>query len=278
MAMVALEQDFPPTQRIIQDDLAQRILPTGTRAVLWIKRRLMPVEKMVKWTEQRMPGLWSGFMCRKRYIDDVATAAACEGFDAVVNLGAGFDTRLYRLPELAAVRAWEIDQPGNIAAKRRRLEKLFGNVPDHVTLVPVDFDRETLTEALAAQGCPLEGRLLFIWEAVTQYLQEAGVRATMEALSRSASGSRLVFTYVQKSFIEGTELFGQQYIYDSLIKKQHSWLFGLDPAEVADWLSAFGWQLREHLGYDELAERYVPSTGRELLSTPLERMVYAEKT
>jgi len=33
----------------------------------------------------------------------------------------------------------------------------------------------------------------------------------------------------------------------------------------------------EHLGYEELAERYVKPTGRKLVSTPLERMVYAEK-
>jgi hypothetical protein len=33
----------------------------------------------------------------------------------------------------------------------------------------------------------------------------------------------------------------------------------------------------EHLGYEELAERYVRMTGRALASTPIERMVYAVK-
>ena len=36
-------------------------------------------------------------------------------------------------------------------------------------------------------------------------------------------------------------------------------------------------RLYEHLGYEELAERYVKATGRELTSKPIERMVYAEK-
>ena len=38
-----------------------------------------------------------------------------------------------------------------------------------------------------------------------------------------------------------------------------------------------GWRVLEHLGYEELAEWYVKPTGREVLSTPLERLVCAEK-
>jgi hypothetical protein len=33
----------------------------------------------------------------------------------------------------------------------------------------------------------------------------------------------------------------------------------------------------EHLGYEELAERYVKPTGRKLASSPIERMVCAKK-
>jgi hypothetical protein len=46
---------------------------------------------------------------------------------------------------------------------------------------------------------------------------------------------------------------------------------------VADLLSSHGWRVVEHLGYDELAERYVKPTGRALAATPITRMVYAEK-
>ncbi len=275
--LVALEQFLPAERRIIHDDLAWRILPVSSRGTMWVMLRLMSLDRLIAWSERRMPGMWSGFMCRKRYIDETTLAAVDAGVDAVVNLGAGFDTRLYRLTELSRIPSWEIDQPGNIAAKRTRLEKIFGAVPGHVTLLPIDFDRESLGDALTAAGCPLTGRLLFIWEAVTQYLPESSVRATMDVLSRSATGSRLVFTYVRKDFVEGKQRYDQQYIYNDMIAKKHAWLFGLYPAEVADWLSGYGWNLREHLGYDELAERYVRPTGRELLSTPLERVVYAER-
>lgn len=49
------------------------------------------------------------------------------------------------------------------------------------------------------------------------------------------------------------------------------------PAEVENVPGAYGWRVVEHPGYDALAERYVKPTGRELASTAIERMVYAEK-
>lgn len=51
----------------------------------------------------------------------------------------------------------------------------------------------------------------------------------------------------------------------------------MDPDAVPDSLGRYGWRVIDHLGYDELAERYVKPTSRNLASTPVERMVYAEK-
>lgn len=42
-----------------------------------------------------------------------------------------------------------------------------------------------------------------MWEAVTQYLTEQGVRATFDRLAKAARGSRLAFTYVRKGFLTG---------------------------------------------------------------------------
>ncbi|TFH03124.1 MAG: SAM-dependent methyltransferase, partial [Methanosarcina sp.] len=37
-ALVAIEQYFPAEQRIIEDDLAYRILPLGMRSLVWLMR------------------------------------------------------------------------------------------------------------------------------------------------------------------------------------------------------------------------------------------------
>ena len=89
--MVAVEQLFPETQRVIVDDLAHLILPFGARVSLWLMRSAIARDWMVRLTERTFPGLWGGMMCRKRYIDEKLIESVGQ-IDAVVNLGAGFDT------------------------------------------------------------------------------------------------------------------------------------------------------------------------------------------
>jgi len=274
--MVAIEQNFPKRQRIIADDLAYRILPFNARAFVWLMRPAWARDWMVRVTDKTFPGIWGGMMCRKRYIDETLIELVGQ-IDAVVNLGAGFDTRAYRLPALADMRVWEVDQSENIEPKRVRLQKLFGAIPAHVTLVSINFDRDDLDAVLASHGYSANKRTFFIWEAVTQYLTETGIRTTFDFLAKAARGSRLVLTCVRKDFLDGQVMYGQEGLYKRYVVREKIWIFGLDPETVADFLGAYGWRVVEHLDYEELAERYVKPTGRELTSTPIERMVYAER-
>ncbi len=218
IVMVAIEQHFPKDQRIIEDDLAYQILPFGMRAFVWMMRLNAAGDWMVRATEKSFPGLWGGMMCRKRYIDEELTASVGL-INAVVNLGAGFDTRVYRLPALVDTPAWEVDQPDNMEFKRIRLRKLFGEVPGCVKLVPIDFDHEELGTVLASHGYSPEKRTFFILEAVTQYLTESGIRATFDFLANAARGSRLAFTYVRKDFLDGQVMYGQESLYKRYVVK-----------------------------------------------------------
>jgi O-methyltransferase involved in polyketide biosynthesis len=92
------------------------------------------------------------------------------------------------------------------------------------------------------------------------------------------SGSRLVFTYTPKDFIDGENLYGQEYLHGKMLIKDRIWLFGIDPSKVDTLLGEYGWQVREHVGYDTLVERYVTPTGRNLGPMMIERIVDAEKT
>ena len=276
MVLVAIEQAFPEGERIIDDNLAKPILPLSYRINVWISSRIK--DWLIKKTEQRVPGLWGSIMSRKRYIDEIATNAADGHIEAVVNLGAGFDTRAFRLQALAEVPVWEVDQPQNIDAKRARLEDLLEEVPENVRLVPIDFDNEDLGAVLAEHGYSPDRKTLFIWEGVTQYVTEEGIRATFEYLAKAPSGGRMVMTYTPKDFIDGKNFYGQEYLYKKMLVKDKLWLFGLDPDNVDAFLAEYGWRVVEHLGYDELGERYVKPTGRELQSMAIERIISAEKS
>ena len=151
-------------------------------------------------------------------------------------------------------------------------------MPAHVTLVPVDFDREDLRAALTARGLPSDAATFFLWEGVTQHLHEPGVRATLEALRAAPVGSRLAFTYVRRDFIAGSELYGLAALHRRLVVDEGLWHFGLQPEQVDEFLRAYGWRVDEHLGAAEFMARHVAPTGRAMTVMPIERLVIAEKS
>lgn len=111
----------------------------------------------------------------------------------LVILGAGLDGRAWRMPELAGVPVFEVDQPATQHDKRDRAAGLSGTPP---TFVPVDFARDQLGAALAAAGHQAGRATTWIWEGVVPYLTEAQVAATVAALSAcSAPDSRLIVNF-----------------------------------------------------------------------------------
>ena len=147
-----------------------------------------------------------------------------------------------------------------------------------MTLVPIDFDHEDLATVLASHGYDADTKTFFIWEGVTQYLTENGIRSTLSFLAGAAPGSRLVFTYTPRDFVDGENLCGQEYLYEKMLLKDKIWLFGFDPEDVDDFLGDYGWHVLDHLDFEQLADRYVKPTGRKLRSMAIERIVYAEKS
>ncbi|WP_231641358.1 SAM-dependent methyltransferase [Nocardia sp. NRRL S-836] len=210
-------------------------------------------------------------LCRKRYIDD---RLAATGARTAVVLGAGFDTRGCGRWQ---GRVFEVDLPANVAVKRERLLALFGSVPAGLTLVPVDFEEQTLADALAQNGYRGDEPVFFVWEAVTQYLTEDAVRATFDFLSHAPAGSELVFTFVRKDFLDGTAMFGAEAGHREFVTKRRMWKFGLMPDEVAEFLAPYGWRPTEQLGPREFHARYVQPSGRELPISEIERTVHCEK-
>jgi methyltransferase (TIGR00027 family) len=194
-----------------------------------------------------------------------------------VVLGAGLDTRAYHLAQHSRIPIFEVDQPVNIARKAAAVRRVLGGQPRSVRLVPLDFERDDLLTALAEHGYHSDYRVFFIWEGVTQYLTEHAVRATLEGLRPVAPGSRLVFTYVRRDFIDGTNRYGTRTLYRTVRQRRQLWHFGLQPEEVAGFLDDYGWRLVEQAGPDEFIRNYVEPAGRNLPASQLEWSAYAEK-
>ncbi len=275
IALIAVEQNYPDGQRVITDRLAYHMLPLGSKILVRLLKPSWMREWIIGLSDRSQPGIWGGLLCRKCYIDDKLTASA-KDIEAVVNLGAGFDTRNFRLASLSETSIWEIDQPGNIETKETRLRNALGTIPGNVKLVPIDFDSEDLASALTSRGYSTGKPTFFIMEAVTQYLTPKGIEEVFSFLSNATKGSLLAFTYVRKDFFDGKTLYGWGSGYKRFVKGG-IWQSAFDPEALSGFLLNYGWRIIEDRGYDDLADEYFKPSGRKLGSTPVERIVYAEK-
>ena len=276
MVLAAMEQHEAPPRRLVDDDLAASFLPGPLRAVVRATRPSLLRRLVIGASERSGPGLWANIACRKRFVDN-KLGESLGDIDAVVILGAGLDTRGYRLARRSDIRVFEVDLPVNVARKKAVVLRALGMQPASVRLVPMDFERDDLATVLAEHGYRTDDRTFFIWEGVTQYLTEDAVRATFAYLRSAAPGSRLVFTYIRRDFIDGVNLYGARSLYRRFREKRQVWLFGLQPDDVSAFIAEFGWRLIEQAGPDYFVEHYIRPTGRNLGASQLEWSCYAEK-
>ena len=277
MIVVAAEQSYPEGQRLVQDELASQFLPFGLKLLAKFSQWPPARDLLLSIAEKRGPGVWGGVLCRKRYIAEKLTEALKDGFRAVVILGAGLDTLAYCMPALASLHVYEVDLPENIVYKRTMLQHLYGKVPAHVNLVAIDFNEQDLGSVLASHGYPNPQKSFYVCEAVTQYLTDKGVRKIFNFLSKGESGSQLVFTYVRNDFIEGTNRYGLDALYQTYRVKEQIWQYGIEPEKVGVFIQKYGWKELEQMGSQASVEQYVRPSGRHLTVMEIERIVHAEK-
>ncbi|MGD8475467.1 MAG: SAM-dependent methyltransferase [Anaerolineae bacterium] len=272
-----IEMYQPEDRRLFDDPLAYALLPFGWQLLLRLAYLPGLRGAVLSMRERRMPGSLGGILCRTRYIDDVLQRSLAGGLDQVVILGAGFDTRAYRIAGMDRVRVFEVDLPGACKAKRSRLETVLGRMPRHVALVGMDFDRQDLGEMLCASGFQTGQRMLFIWEGVTQYITAEAVSHTLEFISRvSGAGSSIVFTYVRRGIIDGTDR--PEWMGSFLVlagKLGSPMIFGLDQAELEPYLLERGLELVEDVGAADYQEHYLRPLGREMNVFDGERAAFA---
>ena len=92
-------------------------------------------------------------LVRTKFIDERLIRAVEGGATQVIVLGAGFDSRAYRLREvLKGVRFIEVDFGPTQEYKKRRVRDVLGCLPENVTYAPIDFTREKLEDVLQRTG------------------------------------------------------------------------------------------------------------------------------
>ena len=145
----ALEGRNPQGVRLFDDPVAERLL-TGFPALVVGNRPLRAA--FVRLMDLAAPGFFGLVVCRTRVIDDACRDALAEGAAQVVILGAGMDTRPYRMDEMRMARIWELDLPAVQAAKKSAITRALRHLPTDVHYVPADLATQRVADVLADNG------------------------------------------------------------------------------------------------------------------------------
>jgi methyltransferase (TIGR00027 family) len=212
-------------------------------------------------------GTWVAYMqVRTRVFDDLARAIAAKPGAQVVLLGAGYDCRALRLPELARVPVFEVDHPATQQFKRDVLAKLHASSPSRY--LTWNFEQQPMAElpgALAELGLDLAKPVLTIWEGVTMYLTDEAIDASLHAIRAwSAPGSRLAMLYAPRTVYAKPSL-ASRLVAAAVRRRGEPFRWGITPDALRPFLAERGFTVE--------IDRSIEDAARELLPARLAALV-----
>jgi methyltransferase (TIGR00027 family) len=260
----ALESAQPEGRRLFHDPFAAMFVSAPLqRVVRWSAVPILgPLLRQI--IDRFWPGARSSGVARTRLIDDWIAASITTGSQQLVVLGAGFDSRAWRMPVLARMPIFEVDEAATAAEKHRRLAAVAAERSDVVS-VALDFDRDQLPDALAMAGFDPRRRTTVVWEGVTNYLTADAVRSVLEWVGTLAAGSKLIFTYVHREVLDDpTKFEGAAKILLAVASTGEPWTFGFLPEALPRCLQTHGLRLVEDLGAGDYRARYFGAEARKM--------------
>ena len=214
---------------------------------------------------------------RSRYAEDRLAAGA---FAQYVILGAGLDSFAWRRPDLLrSLRVFEVDHPASQAWKLERVSDLALPLSDSQVFVPVDFEAESLQDALRTAGFDWDQRALFSWTGVAPYLTASAIASTLRTIAGAATGSEVVFSYRTEEPV--LDEVGREFIriYAPLAASLGEPLQpGWPVIEIDRLISRSGLKVIDHPARADLEERYFADRADGLRPYNVETLVTARVT
>lgn len=206
------------------------------------------------------PGVYYFETARTFHIDACLRQALRDGFEQVVLLGAGFDTRAHRRFGLEhQVRFFEIDFPEIQSGKKAALEHLPGAGSGNIHYLPTDFDTENLPTIIEASGYEVSEPTFFIWENRSFALTDDDVDALLDFVSlHSVPDSRIVFDYIPRSMVDGSAAYyGREEFRLFMAQSGKPLSFGIEDRNLRRFLAQRNFELTALVTNQELESRYL---------------------
>jgi methyltransferase (TIGR00027 family) len=201
---------------------------------------------------------------RARLAED--TASGPSGADQYVLLGAGLDSFAYRRGEPSdGLRIFEVDRSASQSWKRQRLVDIGVTIPESVTFVPLDFERQDLDIELSKAGFDSGKPSVVAWLGVTHYLTPEAITGTLERIARWAAGTQIVFDYqLPEQMWEGFEGWDANWpraVAAGFAASGEPWVSSFSPGEIETLLGAHGYENIEDFDHDMIRAAYLGGDG-----------------
>jgi len=188
---------------------------------------------------------------RTCFFDDVVTRFTKENMlSNIVIIGAGFDSRFYRLPFTDNIKLYEIDHPNTQLFKKSVLQKVIDT--SHITYLPVDLSKESLFKNLELNDFNNTNPTLFIAEGVFPYIDSSKVEKLLFDINNIEAPTIIVFDFVAPGFMANRK------VRESLDKISEPWLFDIDFKTISTICTRVGLTIIDTLSVFNGLERYMP--------------------
>lgn len=203
-------------------------------------------------------GLRGALVARSRLAEDELASCVAAGVRQYLVLGAGLDTFAYRNPYLDdGLRVFELDHPGTQRWKQQLLAEAGIDVPESLTFIPADFERDDLKSALRQAGFRVDEAACVCWMGVTMYLTAEVVAATLRTVAGFAAGSSLCFDYrVPVATLNPVERAINEVFEQRVAVLGEPWLSTFDTAQLQRQLLDLGFSTALNATPEDLNARY----------------------
>ncbi len=221
-------------------------------------------------------GYRASIVGRSRLIEDLVLEKFKQGIGQYVILGAGLDTFAQRRPAgLESLKFFEIDQPVTQEWKRNRLLELGYETSENLNFVPVNFEKgESWLQKLQDSGFNPQRPAVISSTGVSMYISKEANKATLQEMSKLASGTVLALTFILPlEMIPEEERAQHQMVYEKARQAGTPFISFFSPDEILEVARGVGFKKVEHISRDQIIQRYFlgrtdgfqPSHGEEFL-------------
>jgi methyltransferase (TIGR00027 family) len=244
--VVAAERALLADQGVVDDPIAQTMLGPAVGSLYRMARRSPS-------SIPTLPATLAGLAARVLWHDERVVEAMDAGIDQVVVLGAGFDSRAWRMRR-AGARFFELDDP---ATQARKIQRAPASGPVYVA---ADLRATSAVTALDSGGLDFRKPVILILEGVTMYLPEPDVRRVLTDLGSACALGSIVTADFYPPGDAGSVVNQRQNRVQHMARAGSGETLRLvvDRAGAVELVEASGWSVEHVIGMRDAASALLP--------------------